>query len=635
MPLFYPVKGKNLLYPLADFCLLPLALAVSLGLALFPVGGDGNRAAGPLPFLVTGCIYTAVFYLFQIYRVMWIYSNIKDFYRLMAASSTAFLLAFSLAWFVGLMVSPPVLAIFFLLSTVLTAGYRILIRDYLSRYGDDLPVIEGGPKGNRIVIAGAGEAGRLILSEYLRMGRGGEIVGFVDDDPAKTGIMLNGKMIFGTTDSLPDVIRSRDINQVLIAMPSAGEESLKRITSRLGQLHPGLSVKLLPPFTRLFNSPLTPDIREIGIGDILDREEISIDISSIEGIFAGSTVLITGAGGSIGSELCRQLLKFRIRKLIALGRGEDSIYQLIRNLNEYKVYLDYDPELIYRIGDVRNRERLEALFREHKPDIVLHAAAHKHVPLMEFNEIEALENNVLGTRNVLDVSRAHDVRRFVLISTDKAVYPSSVMGASKRAAELVSLYYYREKGLKTAVVRFGNVLGSRGSVIPLFREQIEKGGPVTVTHPDVERYFMSIPEASLLVLNAAAYSRGGEVFLLEMGRSYRIAEIARRLIRLYGLRPDGDISIKYTGLRPGEKLHEELSYSEDKLLKTGNEKIRILSEENSGYGREIVETFLDQAADLVKGGCVFSPRELLKRLVPDYQSQDTEDSSPPPEKYIS
>jgi FlaA1/EpsC-like NDP-sugar epimerase len=574
-------------------------------------------------FIVLPAVYIIPFIAGKIYQVLWEKSYVKDVYRLLLANAagSALFVAASLAMPATLPLTLAVLtALFASGSTVL---YRMIIRDFLPRFSPG-GIPSGGyftigqiPRERKILIIGAGEAGRLVLSEYHRKGIDRHIAGFVDDDSSKIGRILNGKMVFGATAKLPQVIRDRGINEAIIAFPSAPRGEVNRVIGLIQRAAPALPVKILPPYTRIFENPLSPDLREIGITDILDREELTLDTASMEKNFAGTTVLVTGAGGSIGSELCKQLLKFRVKKLIALGRGEHSIYTLIRALTDYLAFQQEKPEIDYRVADVRDAAMMDRIFGELQPQTVFHAAAHKHVPLMEFNEAEAVRNNVGGTRNVLEAASRHGAERFVLVSTDKAVRPANVMGATKRAAEIMALECFRGGALKTSIVRFGNVIGSRGSVIPLFREQIERGGPVTVTHPEVTRFFMSIPEAALLVINAAAYSSGGEIFVLDMGRQYRVLDVAKSLIRLHGLEPERDIEIKITGLRPGEKMYEELSYGEGELTATGNRKILMLKKEPSGQNRAAIDKFVAGMATMH----TLSPvevRQALRDLVPEY-----------------
>jgi FlaA1/EpsC-like NDP-sugar epimerase len=631
MSLFYSIKGKRLFYIPADLLIMSASYAASLA-----INSHERAAAHPDPgyIIVMFVSFLIPYYLFQVYRVIWVYSNLKDMYRLIYSNCAGFALLMFSSVFAGIDFAIQVAVMNFLMTTIITVLYRVVIRDFFSRY--EMPPAGARMQLDRkILIIGAGEAGRLILSEYTRMGIDGAIVGFVDDDMAKIGKLMSGKMIFAPISDIGQVMKDHKINEVFIAAPSATEKEINRIIRLINTASPGMPVKILPSFTRIFDGPITPDLREMGIADLLDREEISIDTAAIEKNFSGKTILITGAGGSIGSELCRQILKFRIKKLVAVGKGEHSIYELIKSLNEFILFLDYRPEIIYKICDVRDEALMDAIFREHRPDIVFHAAAHKHVPLMEFNEAEAVQNNIIGTWKLLEVSHRHGVGEFVLISTDKAVHPVNIMGATKRIAEILTQYYFREKGLRAVTVRFGNVIGSRGSVIPLFREQIAKGGPVTITHPDVTRYFMSIPEASLLVLNSAALTEGGEVFVLDMGRQYKISDIARNLIRHCGYEPDRDIRIEFTGLRPGEKLYEELYYDSASLISTANDKISILNAENAGYNRELMEKFLfDGFKEITKKNSE-EIRKLIKEIVPEYNYDGFIENRNGPQKFVS
>ncbi|MCU0848903.1 MAG: polysaccharide biosynthesis protein [Spirochaetes bacterium] len=473
-----------------------------------------------------------------------------------------------------------------------------------------------------ILIVGAGEAGRVVLSEYEKRGRGDLVAGFVDDDPAKKGSLLNGKRVLGGTGRIRAIIKKHSIGQVIIAMPSVEAGIVSGIIRKIFLKHSEVNVYIVPAAEKFFDAvPISPSLMELPFAELFGREEFTVDVDLIKERFAGRKIMITGAGGSIGSEICRQMLKFDIGGLLAMGRGENSIYNLIRDLNEYTGLMERAPDISYRIADVKDAAIMRRIFDEFRPDIVFHAAAHKHVPLMEFNEAEALRNNVLGTLNMLELCSEFGAGSFVMISTDKAVSPTSVMGATKRIAELVTGRYCRKKGINASVVRFGNVIGSRGSVVPLFREQIERGGPVTVTHPEISRFFMTIPEASLLVINAAAIARGGEIFILDMGRQYRLEEIARRLIEFYGYRPGIDIRIEYTGLRPGEKIEEELHYDNERVVTTGNEKIFVLeAEQDSG---DAMDSFILNDLPKTAGMSGTEIRTLIKKLVPEYGWDDS------------
>lgn len=571
------------------------------------------------------CFFIA-FFAGKVYAVLWTHSFVKDTYRLIAscaAGSVLFIIA-SLACLPALPIALAVLsALWYSLFALFS---RMISRDFLPRFKQSTRqsgffTIGEPPKERNILIVGAGEAGRLVLSEYHRKGIDSHIAGFVDDDPAKVGMIINGKKVFAPTEKLPRVIEEEGVNEIILAFPSAPKQEVTRVVQIIRRVSPAMPVKILPSHTRLFENPLSPDIREIGIADLLDREETRLDTASIESMLAGKRVLITGAGGSIGSELSKQLLKFPIASLVAVGKGEHSIYQLARTLFEYEEYLEEKRDISFHIADARDRQMMAKLLRNSAPDIIFHAAAHKHVPLCEFNEAEAIMNNICGTRNLLEEALHFPIERFVLVSTDKAVRPTSIMGATKRAAELIT-WHYAEKGMNASIVRFGNVIGSRGSVIPLFREQIERGGPVTVTHPDITRFFMSIPEAALLVLNAAAYAKGGEIFVLDMGKQYRVMEIAENLIRLYGLEPHRDIEIRITGLRPGEKLYEELIY-QGTLDPTENPKILTLAHDGPPQCAAAVEKFFSEM-DTLHTKSAIEIRMMLQQLVPEYSFNEEE-----------
>ncbi len=478
MPILYAIRGRRLIYVILD--VLGVAGAFAGAHVLLP--GSASRAGcalGAAWAAIACAAYLASFYSFQIYRVIWHYSDMRDMYRLLAANLAGMIAAVSALFAFGMEPAPVWVVLMFLLAAGFTVLYRAIVRDRLGRNASVRPGTgeDGTPKSRRrILIVGAGEAGRMILTEYARRGWDRDIVGFADDDRAKTGRIIGGKRILCTLEGIGRVMRRHEISEAIVAMPSAGTKAMDRAVAILRRENPDIVIKTLPVFTKIFERSLSPDLREVGIADLLGREEFAVDAAAMQERFAGKTVLVTGAGGSIGSQLCRQLLKFRVARLVAVGRGEFSIYSLAKSLEEELYYLESGAEIVYRIADVKDRRMLDAIFERYRPEIVIHAAAHKHVPLMEFNEIEALQNNVLGSRNVFDAAHRFKVAECVMVSTDKAVRPVNVMGASKRIAELVAMYYYLEKGLNTSVVRFGNVIGSRGSVIPLFREQILRGG---------------------------------------------------------------------------------------------------------------------------------------------------------------
>ncbi len=472
----------------------------------------------------------------------------------------------------------------------------------------------------RTLIVGAGEAGLMLLKEFTARKKSGEIVGFLDDDPGKQDQLLEGKKVLGPTQAITRAIKETGAEQVIIAMPSVHAQVIRRVVSQALAADANINILILPAVEKYFDAvPLSPALQRPSFADLFERQEFDLDISRINDRFSGRMIMVTGAGGSIGSELCRQLLKFDIRGLLAVGRGEHSIYKLSQSLDQYCELMPRRPMIDYRIFDIRDDILLSRAFSDFKPEVVIHAAAHKHVPLMEFNEAEAICNNVFGTLNLLEQA-ARISAQFVLISTDKAVRPASIMGASKRIAEMLTCRFSRDSALKTAVVRFGNVIGSRGSVIPLFRRQIERGGPLTVTDPRMKRYFMSIPEASLLAINAAASACGGEIFVLNMGREYRIVEIAEKMISWYGLKPGKDIDICFTGLRPGEKLREELCYRRGELKPTSHEKIFVLNSDFS-CRQPALEEFLRLDPVQIKRLTSAEIRRLIEKLIPEFQSE--------------
>ena len=440
-------------------------------------------------------------------------------------------------------------------------------------------------KRDRVLIVGAGDAGVSILQEMRRnLKLGLNPVAFVDDDPKKLGLNIQGIPVVGNRYRLPDIVAAQNIRQVVIAMPTTSGKIIREIVDVCQAI--GVSVNILPTTNEILDQSNRANVlREVKIEDLLRREPIQTDAQAVSQLLTGKVVLVTGAGGSIGSELCRQIFRCRPAKMILLGHGENSVFNIQEELQQVLQILQQErsgrqlTQLVPYIGDLRIKPRLEAAFQLHQPDIIFHAAAHKHVPLMELNPPEAITNNVLGTKNLLDLAIAHDVANFVMISTDKAVKPTNVMGASKRTAEMLVLQAARSSGKPYAVVRFGNVLGSRGSVVPTFKRQIAKGGPVTITHPEICRYFMTIPESVQLVLQASvltSQNSQGQIFMLNMGQPIKIVDLARDLISLSGYEVGQDIDIVFTGLRPGEKLYEELLVEGEEYDSTAHEKILVV-----------------------------------------------------------
>ncbi|MDA3900815.1 MAG: polysaccharide biosynthesis protein [Spirochaetes bacterium] len=438
---------------------------------------------------------------------------------------------------------------------------------------------------SKVLIYGAGSAGRSIAHELSRTST--VITGFIDDNPELQGSVIAGIPVLGDSSSIREVIQQYVITRFIAAIPSAHTEKINSALYDVLGCDREIKVQILPYVTRFFESPLINELEDSSYIKLIDREEISCDTDYLTHKYSGKTVLVTGAGGSIGSELCRMLLRLSVSRLICLGHGEGSIYSLSRSLEGF----GSNTPVEYVIADVKDKVQLLKIMERFQPDTVFHAAAHKHVPLMETNRREACINNIAGTRCLLEVADKANVESFVFISTDKAVYPSSIMGATKRAGELLTLSFSGD--MKCSVVRFGNVLGSRGSVIPLFNDQVERGGPVTITDSKMRRYFMTIPEAAILVIHAAIMN-DYSLFILNMGREYYIQEIAENIIRSKCLIPGKDIKIIYTGLRMGEKLSEELVYKNEQKKSTGNSNIIALRPEYSvNYNtRNAIDQFL-------------------------------------------
>ncbi len=463
------------------------------------------------------------------------------------------------------------------------------------------------------MLVGAGQAGLLVVKELAtRPDLGMRPVGFLDDDALKVGTVVHGVPVLGTTADLEKLCKKHGAREVLIAIANAPGPQIRRIKELCDAA--GLPAKIIPGIYEIVGGQVNLSrIRDVSIEDLLGREPVDLDMDAISASMKGRTVLVTGAGGSIGSEICRQVCRFEPAKLLLVEQAENSLFHVHREL------VAAHPALASRvvpcIADITDAARMEGLFRAHEPEVVFHAAAHKHVPMMEWNPGEAVKNNVFGTKALADLSHAHRVRRFVMISTDKAVNPTSVMGCSKRIAEIYVQALSQRSETRFTTVRFGNVLGSAGSVIPIFQEQIARGGPVTVTHPEMKRYFMTIPEACQLVIQAGAMGEGGEIFILDMGEPVKIVDLARDLIRLSGLRPE-DVAIEFSGMRPGEKLFEELSVADEVAEKTRHPK--IFTGRIRPIDLETVVSRLSELRSLADGATPEELRAKFHELVPEY-----------------
>ncbi len=565
-----PMRFRNRYVLLLDMLFIALAVLGSylLRLEYMP---DFSRYYGQAALWLIGislAVKPAVYYAFGLYRRLWVYASISELKLIAAAVSAASLVVsalgltfYSLGW-LGAGFSRTALAIDWLLSLFFVGGSRLALR--LMAESRSAPR-RNTPRGSALII-GAGSAGALVAKE-LQKSRETHLnpVAFLEDDPAKRGQMLLGVPVMGSLKDLPGLLEKVEVSEVIIAIPSAPGQVLRQVAQVCRQQ--GIPFRTMPGIYELLGGKVNVSrLREVDITDLLRRQPTRLHEEWIGKALQGKRVLVTGAGGSIGRELCRQIARWNPQSLTLLGHGENSIFEALLELKADYPHLPLHPV----IADVRDPQRIAAVFAEQRPQVIFHAAAHKHVPLMEANVEEAVANNILGTQNVTEAAERQGVEQFVLISTDKAVHPANVYGATKRMAEMIVLNAARRSQKAFSVVRFGNVLGSRGSVVPLFKRMIAAGGPLTITHPEMERFFMTIPEAVHLVLQAAAMGKGGEAFLLNMGEQVKILDLAEDLIRLSGLEPGRDVEIIFTGIRPGEKLSEELWEGDKTYEKTAH-----------------------------------------------------------------
>ncbi len=552
-------------------------------------------------------LQTLIFWHMGLYRGIWRYASMADLRRIFVAVLLAAMLIPLVLWMfrVNAVVPRSVLILDPILLLLAMGGDRLLYRLWKEQglFGDIK--LQGEP----VLVLGAGEAG-IGLSKDLARSRDWHQVGFLDDDANKQGRILNGIKVLGKLDSLPYWAQRLGVTQVIIAMPSASRQERKRVIDQANQN--GIKALTVPAFDDLLSGRVSiSQLRPVDLDDLLGRDPVQLDDAGLQKQLTNKVVLVTGAGGSIGSELCRQIAHFAPKKLALFESGEFALYNIEQEMTRNYPQLD----IAYLAGDVRDAMRMEQVFAEFRPSVVFHAAAYKHVPLMErHNAWQAVRNNVFGTWQVAQCAQKHGVEKFVLISTDKAVNPTNVMGTTKRLAEIVCQGLQEADGTRFVIVRFGNVLGSNGSVIPKFREQIAKGGPITVTHPEITRYFMSIPEAAQLVMQAGYMGKGGEIFVLDMGEPVKIVDLAMDMIRLSGLSED-DIKIIFTGLRPGEKLYEELLADDENTLPTPHPKLRI------ALARAVADAEFHELLKWVAGDSAKSDeevREHLRRWVPEY-----------------
>jgi FlaA1/EpsC-like NDP-sugar epimerase len=549
----------------------------------------------------------AVFYFFKLYAGWWRYASMTDLWNISKAAVISCALLFGVIYAATRFVGYPrsVLVIDMMLTILFIGGARFVVRAYTEN-------LVSHQSGARALIIGAGQAGSIIARE-LKSNPDAQYqpVGFVDDDASKQGISIQGIKVVGGTKDLPQLINKHGIAHVLIAIPSATGAQMKNIIDKCRECK--VDCRTLPAMKDIINGSISVrQVRKVRMEDLIGRSAVQLDLQKIEAKLKDKIIMITGAGGSIGSEIARQVTRFGPRKLILFERSENDLHRMeVEFASEKQQTTDIVPV----IGDIQDVTRLRQVVQDHHPNTVFHTAAYKHVPMMERNCFQAINNNVFGTYNVATVAWQGGVEDFVMISSDKAVNPTNIMGVTKRVAELLILSL-GEKSTRFVSVRFGNVLGSNGSVLPLFEQQIANHRPITVTHPDAKRYFMTIPEAVALVLQAATMGKGGEIFVLDMGEPIKIVDLARNLIQLSGLEPEKDIPIVFTGLRPGEKLFEELQLNGEGIKPTAHEKIRVLDGGRVDHGQ--VRNWLDELAMFVDSNNVHGLVTKLKEIVPEY-----------------
>ncbi|MGQ9548662.1 MAG: polysaccharide biosynthesis protein [Roseiflexus sp.] len=603
-----------------DILFVPLAIYLSFVLRLEMFDLRGYRQAC-IQFCLTAVVITPlVFHALGIYRRYWRYASFEELLLLCSATSIALALStlvFTLIDTLSPMVATMPRSIPFIvppIAATLVSIPRLLVRIGAARERRRRATDRPAP----VLIMGAGDAASIIVREIQRNPKlGMEVVGLLDDDPAKRGLRLHGVEVMGDRHAIPALAARHKVRQVIIAMPGAPGKAVREIMHICDSA--GLTVRIMPGVHELIDGTISVSkLRNIQIEDLLRRAPVQTDTAAVRALVANRRVLVTGGGGSIGSELCRQLLRCGPSHLIVLGHGENSVFEICNELQCLaEAQAGQSPLIVPVIADIRDLERLRAVFEKHTPELVFHAAAHKHVPLMEDHPVEAISNNVIGTRNLLDVALETDVERFVMISSDKAVNPTSVMGATKRIAEMLVLDAARSSGRPYVAVRFGNVLGSRGSVVLTFKKQIAAGGPVTVTHPEMRRYFMTIPEAVQLVLQASVLGHTGEIFMLDMGEPVKVVDLARDMICLSGLEVGRDIDICFTGIRPGEKLFEELFAHGEVYQPTAHSKIFIAAGagKNVPPGLRADVALLEQVA---RANDNTAARNILRHIVPEY-----------------
>lgn len=563
--------------------------------------------------------YMLVLHIFKTYKNITRYENGNDYlvYVLACLISHTLITIFELI-FTKSMVSIRVHMVASLIIVVSIIGYRVMLR--LMLIESDTHKGRSSTRKKRVLIVGAGEATKQVIGALKKDMRDSyDIVGLIDDNPNKVNYAISGNRIVGTRYDIPRICKENDVEVILFSISMISSAERKKILEICQETE--CKVRILPAITDLIrNKNLMDSFRDVEIEDLLGRESIQLDNGNINELIEGKTILVTGGGGSIGSELCRQIVTYNPQRLVMVDIYENSLYDIEQELKRNYPNL----EICAIVASIRDKKRLEEIFAEYKPYLVFHAAAHKHVPLMETSPLEAIKNNVFGTFNVANCADKFGVKRFVLISTDKAVNPTNIMGATKRLCEMIIQAKNKESKTEFAAVRFGNVLGSNGSVVPLFKKQIKEGGPITVTHKDITRFFMTIPEAVSLVLQAMTYAQGGEIFVLDMGEPVKIYDMAVNLIKLSGLEPNVDIQIKVTGLRPGEKLYEELLMAEEGLEQTKHDKIYVAEPMN--IDMNMIEQKLSELDELLQN-TTNDQKDKIKTVIKDVVPTFKEETS--------
>lgn len=545
----------------------------------------------PIDLILISNGLSIVFYLlygsfFKVFTRINRYTNLREMIAIFGSLSASAASSIIVLLFINKQYSLRLVIFAYLLSLLLIIGSRLIWRIYIET--KNMRYVSADSAKNTLIV-GAGEGGRILYNSFLgsKTAQDIHVIGFVDDDPNKRNTYLSGKKVLGSLKDIPELIEKYDIQMVTIAIPSLSRKKLRRIFELVESAH--VKVNTMPSIEELASGKISVSkLKTIDVVDLLGRDEVELDIESIKDQITNKVILVTGAGGSIGSEICRQIIQFDPAKLLLLGHGENSIYLIDRELRTH--HQKCPTEIVPIIADIQDRKKINEIMEQYHPDIVYHAAAHKHVPLMEYNPKEAVKNNIFGTKNVAEAAKAAKVKNFVMVSTDKANNPPNVMGSTKRIAEMIVTGLNEEGCTKFSAVRFGNVLGSRGSVIPVFREQIAQGGPVTVTDFRMTRYFMTIPEASRLVIQSGALAKGGEIFILDMSEPVKIVDLAKNMIRLSGYSED-EIEIIETGIRPGEKLYEELLLDKERNDEAVYEKIFVGN--IKGYSMQTVMEFVN------------------------------------------